>query len=65
MQFYIEHSQRKHWTSLDYERAAAEKERRQARLTDFAWSDPTAFRPCVVQRNGVPLSLVRHPQERG
>ncbi len=34
VQYYIEHSQRKHWTQHDFETKSAD--RAQARLTDFA-----------------------------
>ncbi len=37
VRYYIEHSQRKHWATQDYEEAQVEEERgRQASLTDFA-----------------------------
>ena len=39
VQFYIEHSQRKHWMGLDYEQhedERAEEQKKQVRLTDFA-----------------------------
>ena len=33
VQYYVEHSQRKHWMRYDYE--TEPREREQARLTDF------------------------------
>src|SRR3990172_2338404 len=37
VQFYVQHSQRRHWVTQDYEEAKVEQERgRQASLTEFA-----------------------------